>query len=169
MSTMALTASVVGVYAAHVPLPANALDLPGENKAAMVKIFPQGWKFFTRDPRLAEPTPLRKVGDEWLPFENAASGTAANFFGASRQGRALGPELGWVLAPILDSDWRDCDGPIAECLAQAPGKPIKTTLEHPQMCGTVGLVMRKPVPWAWAKRTPAVTMPAKVLRLEVQC
>jgi len=166
---MALTASVVGVYAAHVPLSANPLNLPGENKTAMVKIFPQGWKFFTRDPRLAEPTPLRKVGDDWVPLENAGSATAANFFGASRQGRALGPELNWVLAPIAESEWQSCDGPAASCLAKAPTKQVETQLKHPQLCGSIGLVTRQPVPWAWAKRSPAVTMPSKVLRLEIRC
>lgn len=167
MAAMVLTASVVGAYAAHVPMPANALELPGENKAALVRIFPQGWKFFTRDPRKAEPTPMRKVGDQWAPFGTRNDG--ARFFGASRESRTLWTELDWVLSSVTDADWQACDGPIEPCLANAPVREQRTLVVHPQMCGTVGVVVRKPVPWAWAKRTPAVTMPSKVLRLEIQC
>jgi antimicrobial peptide system SdpA family protein len=167
MAAMTVAASVVGVYAAHVPLPANALELPGENKQTLSRIFPQGWKFFTRDPRMAEPAPLRKVGDQWVPF--GTRNDAARFFGASRESRTLWPELTWVLAPIADNDWRECDGPVEPCLATAPIRTQAATVDHPQLCGAIGVVIRKPVPWAWAKRTPAVTMPSKVLRLDIQC
>jgi antimicrobial peptide system SdpA family protein len=167
MGAMTVAASVAFVYSAHLPLPASALELPGENKEAMARVFPQGWKFFTRDPRMAEPAPMRKVGDEWVPFGKPTDG--ARFFGANRESRTLWPELSWVLAPMVDSDWRECDGPIGPCLDAAPVRTQAAAVPHPQLCGTIGVVSRKPVPWAWAKRSPAVNMPSKVLRLDIQC
>ena len=167
MAAMTAAASIVGVYAAHLPMAANALELPGEDKSAMVKIFPQGWKFFTRDPRMSEPVPLRKVGDQWVPY--GTRNDLARFLGASRESRTLWPELNWALSSITDADWQACDGPIEPCLARAPVREERARVDHPQLCGTVGVVMRKPVPWAWAKRTPAVNMPSKVLRLEITC
>jgi antimicrobial peptide system SdpA family protein len=169
LSMIVLAATVLGVYAIHEATPTNPIALPGEDRASMVKIFPQGWKFFTRDPRTADPVPLRRVGEAWLPYDTLVTQSATNFFGASRQGRAIGPELTWVLASAKDADWQACRESPSACLDRMPVKTIKTSLPHPQLCGSVGIVSQAPVPWAWASTGRPVVMPSSVLRLEIRC
>lgn len=159
------------LYAVDASLPYNALELPLVGRQTARTLVPEGWKFFTRDatePRLYPHH--RDLAGAWLSADLGANAEARHWFGLRRTSRVQSIELGALVANIDESQWRDCEVSTDICLDAAPIAAIIVNV-HPlrSLCGDIGLVLQQPVPWAWARRLGRVTMPARVLRLEVIC
>jgi antimicrobial peptide system SdpA family protein len=170
VALMVGAAGTVAAYAAHVPMPYNPVHLPLEKSFTIASFLPEGWKFFTRDPREESVFVMVRTPEGWMPMEGAANGSLLNALGASRQGRARSVELGQLTSRVAKSEWKDCDRSPVECLdgIASPAR-IDTASRKPQLCGLHGVVAQKPVPWAWRNSKQPVVMPSRVLLLEVQC
>ncbi len=137
-------------------------------------LIPQGWGFFTRDPREPRIIPfgLRSEG-EWTELGLGPHGRARWLFGLDRRSRAQGLEIGTLFGAVGDDAWFDCGGPTPmephACLDAASPLPVENPSPIPSLCGEVGLVRREPVPWAWRRAADRIEMPAQVLRLSVRC
>ena len=162
-------------YSAHGSIAFNAIRLPFEDRLISRLFFPQGWKFFTRDSQ--EPTilPFREETDgAWTSALLGANGDRRNWFGLTRRPRAQGVEVGLLLEKA-PADWPStkesrCEGAPAECLKQAPvAARIRNITPHPTLCGTIGIVAQRQVPWAWSRDRRHLVMPSHVIKLEVQC
>lgn len=163
--------TVILGYSIHAALPINAIELPfGESVYARLWL-PQGWKFFTRDPREDDIKAfIRKREGEWTNAMNGPNGSPSNFFGVSRVSRAQGIELGLLTTAVRKSAWQPCKEEPESCLeAASPLASMKNITPKPTLCGEVGLVLQPPVPWAWSKSADEITMPSKVIRIVVQC
>lgn len=171
--TLAIAWSVLILYAVHIELPVNALDLPfeGSIKPNLQALIPEGWGFFTRDPREARLLPFIRQADGWHPASEGPNGEAWNAFGFNRAARAQGVEMGLLEFTIPADAWKDCNEEIASCLDKTlTSTPVSNPTPHPTLCGEVGFAHRDSVPWAWAASTPDETaMPSKVVMLSVKC
>jgi antimicrobial peptide system SdpA family protein len=159
------------VYVLHAATPFNAVELPGESSVRARLWSPQGWKFFTRNPR--EDTLhiySRKRDSAWSDASLGPNTSLAGWFGLNRKPRAQGIEYGLLLYGISATSWTKCDGGSIDCLERAPiASAVYNRTPRPTLCGTVGFVLRPPVPWAWAGITDDEAMPAKALKLVVKC
>jgi antimicrobial peptide system SdpA family protein len=170
LAGMVGVAGLVAAYAAHVPMPYNPVHLPFEKSLTMARFLPEGWKFFTRDPREESVFVMAPSSEGWVPMAGAANGSLFNALGASRQGRARSVELGQLTSRVSKSEWRDCDRAPATCLEGiATPVHVQTASSRPQLCGLHAVVAQKPVPWAWRNASPPVVMPSRVLLMDVQC
>jgi len=170
---LAIAWSLLVLYAAHIELPANALDLPFESsiKPPLQALVPEGWGFFTRDPREARLLPYVREAGSWRAAREGPNGEPRNAFGFNRAARAQGVEMGLLETSIPTKAWKACATEIAACLDRISA-PIEVgnPTPAPTLCGDVGLVHRDPLPWAWAGSEPDETsMPSKVVRLTVKC
>jgi antimicrobial peptide system SdpA family protein len=171
LASSALIAAVTVVYTVHGSMSANALELPFEEHLDTVLVLPEGWAFFTKDPK--EPRFLvfaRAPDGSWSRAFGETPKLAATF-GFSRRERALGVEAGLIASAVTQSDWKPCPSTPAACLALGSGNPIVAlnTTPHPTLCGPIGLVQQDRVPWAWAKSVNEDAMPSRVVRVNVQC
>ena len=170
---LAITWSVLSLYAVHIELPVNALDLPLESsiKPNLQALIPEGWGFFTRDPREARLLPFIRQAGAWRTASEGPNGEAWNAFGFNRAARAQGVEMGLLEFTIPADAWKDCNEEIGSCLDKLPtATPVSNPIPHPTLCGEVGFAQRDTVPWAWAASTPDESaMPSKVVRLNVTC
>ncbi|HEX6372101.1 MAG TPA: SdpA family antimicrobial peptide system protein [Longimicrobium sp.] len=134
-------------------------------RVLQLAVVPEGWSFFTRDPREPKDVAYRRVGGRLEPV-TFANTSRASLMGASRYARAVDGELAGLLAPVLASTWRDCRG---EACAAPAGEPLRLTNWSPtrRICGDVVVVRGAPVPWAW--RRADVSLPAQTLHLRVDC
>jgi antimicrobial peptide system SdpA family protein len=132
---------------------------------------PQGWSFFTKDPREEKQTVYVRRGSAWELVLLAPHDRPANILGLRRKSRAQGVEMALLLSGNAPAeDWHACTAPLQECLAQLPpGRAVRNTSPAPTMCGSVAIVLQKPIPWAWATSPRPVTMPSRILSLEVSC
>src|SRR5262245_5362158 len=95
---LATAGSGLITYAANAVLPFHPFELPAEESLQLSRWIPQGWGFFTRDPR--EPDPyifLRAADGRWRPAAQAPNKPPAHGLGLSRSSRALGIEMGLLL------------------------------------------------------------------------
>jgi len=46
---------------------------------------------------------------------------------------------------------------------------IESAQPERALCGAVGIVLQKPVPWAWARDGRSVIMPSRVARFWIAC
>lgn len=159
------------LYTVDASLPYNALELPLVGRQAARTLVPEGWKFFTRDATEPRLHPRRRdFTGAWLSADLGANAEAHHWFGLRRTSRVQPIELGALVANVDESQWRDCKVSTDICLEAAPTAATIVNV-HPlrSLCGDIGLVLQQPVPWAWARRLGHVTMPARVLRLDVIC
>ena len=170
---LAITWSVLILYSVHIELPVNALDLPFEStiKPNLQAVIPEGWGFFTRDPREARLLPFLRDAGGWRSASEGPNGEAWNAFGMNRAARAQGVEMGLLEFAIPTDTWKDCNEEIANCLDKTPtSMHLSNPTPHPTMCGEVGFAHRDTVPWAWAASTPdESSMPSKVVKVNVKC
>ncbi|HEV8701067.1 MAG TPA: SdpA family antimicrobial peptide system protein [Candidatus Polarisedimenticolia bacterium] len=142
----------------------------------MIAIAPQGWAFFTRDPR--EPVdrvyaPLQagpSAGPEWAQVTYTNS-SRRNWLGLKRDARALNVELASLLSEVDPAQWRDCPGRIETCLRErdVPAVAVVNRSRIRALCGSILVERRPPAPWAWSRAKRPVLLDSKIARLEVRC
>jgi antimicrobial peptide system SdpA family protein len=171
LASMVAAWAVLGAYALHASMPFNAIELPREHKAALVEVLPEGWRFFTRNPQEEQLQPLVLRGGAWTSASIQPASSARNLFGIDRAGRAQSVELALLLETVPGSSWADCTDTPVSCLPPPEAAvPIVNHSAGRTLCGEIAIVAQRPVPWAWAASTsPDLQMPARVVRLEVQC
>jgi antimicrobial peptide system SdpA family protein len=165
-----LVMAALSAYAVQSARPYNAVQLPFARKIAMVLVLPQGWKFFTRDARESQQTMQVRVREgRWADASGGPNAEPAHLFGASREGRAQAIEISELLAAAGHVTFAPCTGAVTSCLeAATPAARVQNVSARPSLCGSIGVVHRAPIPWAWA-RGGAKEMPTTVVRLEVSC
>lgn len=170
--TAALAAGWIALFAygATLALPFNPVRLPGVAQLQTRIWFPQGWGFFTRDPREEDIiVHVRDAAGTWQPAGLGPNSRPRYLLGLDRAARAQGVELGLLMAELPTKAWQPCAREDAgTCLEALPvAATVTNPTPRPSLCGAVGVVLRPPVPWAWARSRR--WMPARAARLEVQC
>jgi antimicrobial peptide system SdpA family protein len=159
---------VLGILAAvpdHSPVkPSSAVRL------VQLAVIPQGWSFFTRNPREPYDIVYRPEKGRLAPVTFANTSRRSGF-GTSRAARAAHAEVMRLTAPVLGTSWEPCQEDPAHCAARYPRAPLPVTNWSTTrlVCGTVAVVRQPPVPWAWRESRARTHMDSKVVLLEVDC
>jgi antimicrobial peptide system SdpA family protein len=166
---MGATLSVATAYVLTGSLD-TPVSLPLAGRIEMAVVAPEGWKFFTKNPHDERLWLLRREEGGWQSASRGTNAEPSNLFGMSRDGRTQPAEAAMLVQQLPDSAWQSCDSATASCLESMRST---TTLRNPSpdpgLCGTIGLVLQKPVPWEWSRLPRPVVMPSRVTRVEVQC
>jgi len=160
----------VGLYVLHPILPYNPLRLPFAAEVKASFWVPEGWAFFTRDPRGDLLTLMRLTPDGWVPAGPGVQSEARYAFGIMRHPRAENSEALRLVKQVPSSAWAVCEGGAAPCLdGMETSLRTESPSARPTLCGTVGLVKRPQVPWAWSRGPTPAQMRGTVARVEVAC
>lgn len=152
-------------------VPDSPLRLPLRVTQGMIAVSPQGWAFFTRNPREPVDRLYRLRSGTW-ERANYANTSPRNLFGVRRAARAVNVEMAALVAQAPDDAWRDCEAPLEECLAAdggLPPVPVTNPSALRTLCGPLVVERRPPVPWAWSGSGRDIHMPGRVLRIDVDC
>src|SRR5260370_35793078 len=139
---LAITWSVLTLYAVHIELPVNALDLPLESsiKSNLQALIPEGWGFFTRDPREARLLPFIRQAGAWRTANEGPNGEAWNAFGFNRAARGRGGEMGLPELTLPPDAWKGCNAEIPGCLHKTPPAiPARNPSPAPTPSGSGGM------------------------------
>lgn len=163
--------ALLGIYALHSALPYNPMQLPLEKRLDLRTWFPQGWCFFTRSPREDRLLVLvRDPGGSFQPALSSQSAWPRSLGGFDRRERALWIEAGILFASVAPTNWQECKKAPAECLAEtSEDVDVANPTPQPALCGEIGLVRQRVLPWAWAKSRSRLNMPSKVAVVNVTC
>lgn len=150
-------------------VPEVAVRLPIGTIISTLSFIPQGWAFFTRNPR--EPTLEAWIEEEghWRMLPLNVSGTQ-EVLGFRRDLRLRTLEMGTLAAALQPKDWQRCSGRIEDCVNAGSLSSVTRIVNQSaarQLCGHLVLAIREPQPWAWRGRT--VTMPARATRIDAEC
>lgn len=148
-------------------MPDNPLRIRRSVKDDLTLLAPEGWVFFTRDPREASDRVFR-LTTPCCEEMTVPNGAASNLYGLKRDARAFGVEMAPLMAQIPRSGWRECRGDIAACAAAAPPIALSNASAARRLCGEVVIQRQRPVPWAWS-RGRDVRAPYALAHLNVSC
>jgi antimicrobial peptide system SdpA family protein len=133
----------------------------------VIAIAPQGWAFFTRDPREPVDRIYARSGPEWVQVTYSNS-SRRNWLGLKRDARALNVELASLLAEVDPSQWSGCKGRLETC-RDVPAVPVVNRSRLRALCGEILVERRPPTPWAWSRARRPVLLDSKIARLDVRC
>jgi antimicrobial peptide system SdpA family protein len=161
-------------YAVHASLAPNSVHLPFSDSLRVKVFMPETWTFFTADSRAENILPFkRQSAGTWVSVSLAPNLQASSLFGIKRGIRAQRVEIISVLTKTSPSELQDCAELPTPCLERLPvTDSVINPSPRPTVCGDIGFVIQKPVPWAWkASQTGAqqIIMPSRVIRMNVRC
>lgn len=182
---LGLTAIALGVFVAlfsgyvvYAAFPGRSSGLPINNGAgrALNTILPQGWAFFTADPRATAYLPYREGADStWQPITAGPLAKADNAFGFDRSPRVQDQQVESVVAGVQSRLWHICQAGLAlasvQLCFQQDKVGINATNPWPirALCGQVGIVAAQPVVWSRARQGPPTFQATRVLIVDLRC
>lgn len=150
-------------------MPDNPLRVTNRVADNLTLLAPQGWIFFTRNPREAVDRVYRGTNPccEMLTLPN---NHASYLFGVKRDGRAFAVEMGPLLKRIPGKAWRECRGDLPSCVAglPVPSRTVANTSATRFACGKIIVQRQHPIPWAWSSNRN-LHPPYSVAILNVSC
>jgi len=162
--------SVFAVYVLHAAYLFDAISLPFENQSVTQSLTPEGWAFFTRDPRRAELYVFTQTGGRWEPAHVGVHGRGTLSLGFDRSGRRGQNEAYELLAEFGDAPVTICRGPTSTCLSgNIHMVQVRNPFPRPILCKNIALVTASPVPWAWSTLKSTVYMPKEIRLMNVIC
>jgi sporulation delaying protein A len=153
----------------------NAVGLPfGRPLARAVRIItPQGWAFFTfpvHKPRLQAWKPRDDPAGRWISAQLGPNAQPRHLGGLDRSSRTQLLEMAVLSDTTPAARWITCpDGTTSRCFNHADPVRVVNVSRSPTLCGRVGLSQTPPVPWEWRARRDTLTMPSRVIVLDVAC
>ncbi len=164
---LAAVAAVVTIYVVHAAIPVNPVQLPFENTAVTRILLPEGWAFFTANPRTVYPEAYEYSAGRWAR-QGGSLAVPSDLFGLDRSARARSSEIALILQDVPSTQWRPCSIDPVRCLAASPvSVHLVNASALRNLCGDIGFVQQQVLPWAW--RDTGTIMPSLVLRAEVSC
>ncbi|MGG0219813.1 SdpA family antimicrobial peptide system protein [Bacillus mycoides] len=165
--TISLIWLVFFLYSIIAVLPGSTFSVSTKNKLLVSNTIPQGWGFYSKDPReeminLVDPN-TGKTAAKW------PNNMPVNMFGLKREGRSQGIEVGLLMEGVKKEQWNSCSKNPTNCLKEIK-EPIKINnpTKNATVCGEYGIILQKPVPWAWSKNKEIV-MPSKITKVNSIC
>ncbi|MBX4163797.1 SdpA family antimicrobial peptide system protein [Priestia megaterium] len=152
-----------------VALPTNPLSLNVDKQRLIQQTYPQGWGFFSANPREESLNIYDLETDKQAT--NWPNNKISNLFGLYRYGRSQGIELGHLTAQVPNSStWSTCEKGLNGCPKLDDQEfTIHNESPNPTLCGEFAIVKEKPVPWAWAKYEGEHVRVSKMIKVSAIC
>jgi len=149
-------------------LPEDAFGVSNYSRNVVRTLLPEGWAFFTRNPRERVDHLYEVRANGELVAGNPAD--ERSLLGFDRKPRLRSAELAGLVSKVPESAWISCRASLNECLRQeSPELQISITMNVPAFCGRAVIQSRTPVPWAWRKSYDSIHMPSRFVRVNVDC
>lgn len=147
----------------------NALNIELPTNKYIFSFFPQGWAFFTKDPREPQSQLFKLENNKWQRVEHYQS-SMKNYLGMNKGSTRINYELISIYSLIKKTEYSDSYSNIQiGWIENIPTKVIyiKNSFDNPRLRGEYALVIQKIVPWAWSKNLNNEQMPCKIAHLKI--
>jgi len=149
----------------------NAVELGFRRRAIVSAFSPQGWAFFTRDPRETWEK-VFMVSQGQLEPENSADYRGAPWRGVRRSVRTRGMVLARISAAVPKDAWLDCKQSATACWQGFKGEATAVKLklrDNTGLCGRLVLQQQQTLPWAWRRAYRKTQLPSRIAVINVDC
>ncbi len=132
-------------------------------------ISPQGWGFFTRNPK--EPLiDLYKIKDDKIKKISIPNASLKYFWGFNRGMRISSSQIAYFADQIPEDRWIYDPSYKADSIIQVSTPfNVLNDFSYPVHCGKLLLVKTQRIPWAWSKHREKIKMPRSVVIIDVAC
>ncbi len=146
----------------------NPVRLSYTSVQELYSVFPQGWAFFTRNPKEEVLQLYKMEGDKLVLVNNSASLSFKDFFGFKRQTRKVSAELAEIIKKVPTQSWKEHrGGEISEVLKKLVlSDTVSNIFTEKLLSGEYIIYRSKRVPWAWSKSN--VKLPYRAVKIYVK-
>ena len=132
-------------------------------------LFPQGWSFFTKDPR-EEQTIIYKQENNKLEELNLKNGATSSWLGITRYNRIMLIELIQITNQVDSSKWSNINSKENFKIFTDTTTAIEVInfVNNAQLEGNFIIIKQKPIPWSWRANRNNLFMPAKGIKLKLK-
>ncbi|MBU6949656.1 SdpA family antimicrobial peptide system protein [Staphylococcus haemolyticus] len=131
-------------------------------------IWPQGWGFFSKNPRSTNMKFYSLENSEEVRLPNMKF---ENVFGLNRKGRAQAIEAGRLNSKIPKHKWKTCENSscnIKNIATSEKSFRVKNDAPKPLLKGEYIFVQQKPIPWNYSKYYKKKTEIKKYIKVKVE-
>jgi antimicrobial peptide system SdpA family protein len=148
----------------------SPIRLSHKRLGQVIALSPQGWAFFTRNPREVLPQIYRQEQGRWIRAIRT-NAEPTYLFGLNRIQRAHYAEMEALATQVPKGAWRATRTRFSEVasLPDAPMVRVVNRVQKPFLCGRYVIQKRNGVPWAWSGSWHKVSMPTQTAKVEVRC
>lgn len=161
---------VLTVFLVFAPSHALLNRNQSQGLSVVAELLPQGWAFFTRDPREPYVSLYQQQEQKWEQFNSTTVAGSEHLFGLDRSARTENYEIDVITSAIPPEEWAGCEEePITYCLPESPvpSMSVQAHGEGLRFCGVIAVTTQEPVPWAWADLIGQ--MPGDYAIVNVEC
>jgi antimicrobial peptide system SdpA family protein len=144
------------------------LVLSNNLKEFTSKLFPQGWGFFTKNPRDFVLN-CYKIKNGKLELIDISNQSLKNHLGFSRSARIIGYEMSIIAGDIKNTDWKqNSDGNIYNNINDTTITINNKYLFKHLTKGDYLIKLNKPVPYAWSKYNQEKFNPFSIAKISIK-
>jgi antimicrobial peptide system SdpA family protein len=152
----------------------NPVKYRFETGSILYSFVPQGWAFFTRDPREAQIAMYQKNDDGNYHLLDTRNASGKFYFGLDRRAAKVMAELQYAKRHIpmqnyVDSTFNYQTEAIFTNTNTLPHYNFENVLHAPSLCGEYVIVFQKSLPWSWISNLENIKMPAQIVKVKFQC
>ena len=160
------------LYLLILSIPENPIKLryPFFSQRKVTLIAPQGWSFFTKNPR-DEDIYLYRIEDTELHPVSIVNMQASQVFGVDRENRLISTKLLKITGGIPAKNWLNYRGDVAAFVKSMGAEcfdVLNMRVKEPSLCGRYCVVLQKPVPWSWSG-LDNINMPSRFAIINFNC
>ncbi len=146
----------------------NPVRLANSNAQEINSLFPQGWAFFTRDPREEIIRLYEQEEKDYIYLNKSSSLLVADIFGIKRHKRRLSSELAEIIKKIPSKSWMSYENEkLFESMSLLKvTDTLKNEFKNNILKGEKIIYRSKRVPWAWSSSN--VKMPYMLAKVYIQ-
>ena len=134
----------------------------------IMTVLPEGWSFFTRDPREPRTLLYRHSGTGWEHVSQRHA-DRANYFGFARLARVKMVETAALLDQVSPGQWTQVAAGTDPLGMEVQVVKASNPAMSPLLCGELLVIERPPAPWAWSTSKAPVRMAGRAVRLSAAC
>lgn len=147
----------------------TSLKIKSEINKNLLTLTPQGWGFFTRNPREENIILYKLDNGENIKQVTNKNFTPSNYFGLSRRQRYEAIQISMLLSDIKEEKFLRCDQANFQDCNLCKVKINRDGLIHTgYFTGTYFIKKEKTIPWAWSKSKENLINPYKIIELEFE-
>ena len=135
---------------------------------AFFSVLPQGWGFFTRNPRepLVDIYEITLNGPQKVTIPNAS---LKYIYGFNRGMRFTSSQVGYLVGMLQENNWREFKNLKKAQTNVSSFIQLRNNFSPPLLCGKFIMVKTERIPWAWAKHRNTVNMPVLAVGILADC
>ncbi len=150
-------------------VPYSELSIQGQLKKYIQTVLPQGWEFFTLNPR-SEYTVIYKYNSNGeIIIQDFKNSSTNSYLGISKINRIRNIELEVLISRTDSSKYITCFSfeELKNISDTTTCYTIKNTTNIHAMKGTFLIRKTTPIPWAWYCNNPNLFIASKIIKIKI--